>query len=572
MPDVKRLKTAIEWSIRQLEEPRRKRLESLRYYVGSHYARHGADRCVPTNMIELAVTIYVQNLAARAPKVMVSTGADHLKPFARVMELALNQIPEEIDLARTLRRIVVESLFGLGVCKVGLANSGANVLGHDPGEPFVDLVSPDDYFLDMSAKTRGALQFEGNDYWLDLDAARSIYGNRLQPDEHTVQGADGSERADGVSVDEGADLYMDKVWLRDVWLPKTEELLTMSVKTGEVLRTVPWDGPEHGPYYTLSFADVPGNLLPLPPVALWRDLHELANNLFRKLAKQAETKKSVVAFSGGDEESITNLRKAGDGDGIRYTGQKPEQIVVGGVDQDAMAVFLQSRDLFSYFAGNLDALGGLAPMTDTVGQDKLLTQGANARMQRMKSDATGFAARIFKALAWYEWTDPVRKRVILHPVKGLDTALKKVWSEETREGDFLDYNLVLDPYSMEEDTPSLRLQKLGQVVERFVLPLLPLLQQQGVQLDGRKLFETIARLSNLDELRDVLTFSEPIPGLPQQGGAEAPSFKPSHTTRTYERVNRPGATRHGKDDVLTRMLMGGGVQQSEAAALGRSAS
>ncbi len=43
---------------------------------------------------------------------------------------------------------------------------------------------------------------------------------------------------------------------------------------------------------------------------------------------------------------------------------------------------------------------------------------------------------------------------------------------------------------------------------------------------------------------------------------------PNNTTRTYERVNKPGATRSGKDDVMSRLLMGGNVQQAEGAALG----
>lgn len=577
MLDFDRLRTAIDWSVSQLEKPREKRIDAIRQYVGSHYAKGGADKRVPVNMLELAVTIYVRQLAARAPQVMVNTGVDHLRPFALSMQLALNQVPEEIGLASTLRRTVIEAIFGIGVCKVGLTSSGADVMGSDPGEPFVDVVSLDDYFIDMSAKDRAGVQFEGNDYWLDVESARALYEGEgdpadIAPDDHTITGDRGERRADGVAVDEGADLFKDKVWLRDVWLPETRELLTYGVKSKKLYRVVPWDGPEHGPYYTLSFSDVPGNLLPLPPAALWLDLHELGNSLFRKLARQAEAKKTVVGFPGGNDESVEALKKARDGEGIRYSGGKPEPMTVGGIDAETLAFFLQTKDNFSYFAGNIDALGGLSPMTDTVGQDELLSNAASARMDSMRSEATGFSKKLFKALAWYEWTDPIRQREIEKPVKGTDMVLKRVWSEETREGDFLDYNLDIDPYSMQDDNPSLRLQKIGTVLERFIFPILPVLQEQGLQLDARRLFEIIAQLSNVEEVKDLVTFAQPIQGDPQQGGGEQPSFSPTNTTRTYERVNRPGATRGGKENALSQILMGGKPQGAEAAAIGRPVS
>ena len=571
--NFERLRSAVEWSVRQLAEPRKNRVDALRQYVGSHYAKNGADKRVPVNMLELAVTIYVRHLAARAPRVVVSTGVDSLRPFAKNMELALNQIPREIGLESTLRRAVVEALFAVGVVKVGIASNGVSVLGHDVGEPFADLVSLDDYFADMAAKSRETIQFEGNDYWLDLESARELGdGASLEPDQHVVHGDQGEPRAEGVSADTGADLYQDKVWLRDVWLPGTQEVVTYSVKGGKVLRVVPWDGPECGPYHVLSFSDVPGNLLPLAPVSLWRDMHELGNTLYRKLARQAEGKKRVAAFGGGNDESVEALKKAADGEGIKYGGAKPEMIDLGGIDAPTLAFFLQNRDLFNYFAGNLDALGGLAPMSDTASQDRLMADAAGARMSRMKADTITFARGIFESLAWYEWTDPVRKRVVRKPVQGTDMVLEREWSEETREGDFLDYGLEIDPYSMEDDTPAIRLQKIGQALERFVFPLLPVMAAQGVQIDFRKLFELIARFGNVDEVRELVQFSEPIPGLPEGGSSGMPSFKPTQTKRTYERVNRPGATRSGKDDVMSRVLMGGGVQGSEAMAMGRPTS
>jgi hypothetical protein len=487
------------------------------------------------------------------------------------MELAINQVPDEIDLGSTLRRAVMEAMFSFGVVKTGIYSSGIVILNHDYGQPFADVVSIDSYVVDMAAKSRNEIEYEGNEYWLPVEEVRAMYDGKadeINPDEHTTIGEQGQERAESVSVDPSASVYTDKVWLRDIYIPRNNRFVTYGVKSQKVIRIIEWDGPENGPYHLLGFSDVPGNLLPLPPVALWRDLHELGNSLFRKLGRQADAKKTVAAFQGGNDEDIEALKKASDGEGIRYNGQRPESITVGGIDAPTLAFYLQIRDLFSYFGGNLDSLGGLAPVTETVGQDKLISEAASARLENMAETTIGFARGIFNALAWYEWTDPIRQRVIEKPVPGTNIALRRVWSAETREGNFLDYNFDIDVYSMQDDSPSTKLQKIGSALERFVFPVLPSIEQQGGSIDFKKLLGIVGQLANVPELSEIVKFQDTEEVRPVEGNSQ-PSMKPAHTTRTYERVNRPGATRHGKDDVMSRLLMGGNVQPSEMATLGR---
>ena len=571
--NIEDLQRAVDWSIRQLEVPRQNRMKAIREYVGRHYASGGTDTRVPTNLLELAVTIYTRRLAARSPQVMVSTRVPELRPYARDMELALNQLPGELNLSKTLRRVVMESMFSFGVVKTGVCFSGERIDDHDYGIPFVDVVGIDDYFVDMSAKTRETIQFEGNDYWLPVEDVNRLWpeAGEVKPDKHTVSGANGEERSETITQTEGADLYREKVWLRDVWLPYERKLITYGVKSKKIFKVVDWDGPDNGPYHILSYSDVPGNLLPLPPVSLWIDLHELANTLFRKLGRQADKKKTVTAFAGGNDEDIRAFKNAGDGEGIRYSGQKPESLVAGGVDSPTLAFYIQVRDLFSYFGGNLDSLGGLSPMTDTVGQDKLLSESAGVRLNSMREQVLDFAKSLFESLAWWEWTDPVRERHIVKTLKGFDNiAVDKVWSKETRKGAFTDYNLDINVYSMQEDTPEIRLQKLGMALESYIFPAMSMIQEQGGHFDFPALIETIAKLSNVPELSELIKFDN----VPEQGiipvrGNPEPSMKPAHTKRTYERVNRPGATRQGKDDVLTRVLMGGNAQNDELASIGR---
>jgi hypothetical protein len=528
---------------------------------------------VPTNFLELATTIYIRLLASNAPQARVTTTIPELKPYAKTTELALNQIPDEIDLGSTLRRAVLEAMFSYGIVKVGIAAGGVAVLGHDVGEAYADIVTLDDYFVDMAAKSRRAIQYEGNDYWVMLGTARKMFNtNDIEPDKHTITGDQGEQRAEGISADEGADLYKEMVWLRDVYLHETGQLVSYQIQSGKGPWVKEWDGPERGPYHTLGFSDVPGNILPLPPVALWRDLHDLGNAIFRKLGNQADAKKTIAAFQGGNDDAADLIKNAADGDGINISGQPPANITVGGIDQASLAFYLQVADQFDYFAGNLNMLGGLGPSSETVGQDRLMSEAAGARAQDMSQLTIKFSKGIFKALAWYEWTDPIRKRIVEKRIGDTSVSLRREWSDETREGDFLDYNFDIDVYSMQDNSPSVQLQKLGMVVDRYIVPLLPLIQQQGGTFDIKALLAQVAELSNLPAVAELVKFQDQPQEVQQTQGNPRPSFKPAETRRTYERINRPGATRSGRTGALTQLLFGGNIQNAEKEAVGRRVS
>ena len=573
--ELQKLCDAIEYSNRQLEKPRRERVNAVSQFVGYHYSRNGAKRKTPINLLELAVTIYVRLLAARAPKCIVRTDVPSLRPFAADMEIALNQIPGEINLSATLRRAVVEAIFSMGVVKVGV---GATVDDSKIGdEPFVSIVQMDDYFCDMTARCWEEVQYEGNDYWMDTAQIKELYGADIAEDEYHGDSPDGQPQAKSIGTDESGVPFRARVLLRDVYLVRENRLVTYAVSTRKVLRDVPWDGPEGSPYIKLWFSDVPGNLLPLPPVAVWQDLHELANGLFRKLAKQANAKKTVAAFQGGNDEDIARLRAAADGDGIRYNGGKPEQITLGGIDQPGLAFLLQVRDLHSALAGNLDSLGGLSPQADTAAQEKLISEASSARIRAMGDATIEFAKAVFRRLAWYVWTDPVRERTIVKKISGHlgGLAITKKWTPETRDGDFLDYNFDIDVFSMQDDSPTTRVQKFLTAYERVMLPMLPQLQAQGAQIDLKAVLKWVGKNSNLPELSEFVMFPDamPEPERAPAGGSPRPEYistKAPVTHRTYERINRPGATRQGRDAALMQVLLGGNPQQAEKAGLSMS--
>ncbi len=559
-----RLHKSIVWSQRQLKFPRRERVSVVREFIGTHHSERGAVLAQPVNMNKLAVDIYRRQLVPKSPRAMITTMESSKRPAAANFELALNQIPKEIDLTTTLRRFVTEALFSVGVVKVGLHTVG-EVMGFAYGKPFVDLITIDDFFFDMTVKYWSECSYEGNDYWIDFDMAKEAkwikknVRDDLEPDEYTILGTEGEDRTEGIQQASNPEVFHDKVWVRDVWLEREKLLVTYGIRDQKVFRVIEWDGPDHSPYYKLGFTDVPGMILPLAPISVWRDLNELGNTLFRKIAKQATDQKSVSGFGGGDEEGALAFKNARDGDGITYTGPPPVILSAGGVDPQGLATYLQVRDLSSYFAGNIDSLGGLSPQTQTVGQDKLLSEAAGAQMRDMADSVVKASNAIFEALAWYEWHDPVSERTLEKPIPGTDLSIPVQWDSESRQGDIKLFDMKIDAYSLQDDSPGIRLQKLGMLIQNYVMPLAPMIDLEGGTINSQKILETAAKLADFPELNEFVTWVNPAP-IAKAG--QKPTA-PANTSREYVHSSRPGMSREGASAVMQQTLMGGRVQGAQ---------
>lgn len=565
-----RLRASIEWSNRMLEAPRNNRVAALREFVGFHYNTGAALRKVPAPFIKMAVTIYVRSLAPRAPRAMISSRDPNLKPTAKLLEMAVNEIPSEIGLQGTLRRVALEAMFGPGVAKCGLHTVG-ELLGHKYGAPFVDVVTFDDYVLDMSASHKDQIQYEGNSYWLNYeDVMEDDWFDKkrkagLKHDIYTNIGELGERRGEELSQDENADLYKKKMWLRDVWLPEEDLMVTYSILNKRILKIVEWEGPNRGPYHKLFFDDVPSNLLPLPPVMIWQDIHELSNVLYRKLGDQAEAQKTVQGFYGGNDDSVEAFKKADDGDAIRYSGGTPTILTAGGVNPNTLAFFMQTKDFFSWIAGNLDSLGGLSPQAETLGQEKLISESSSAQLRDMANQVVDFSRELFRTLAYYEWHDPARRRILEMQIPGTELTIPVPWDQQARKGGYNMYDLDVDPISLQDDSPSRKLQQLNMIMQQYIGPLLPAIEAAGGQLDVQAILDLVAKNADFPELKELVIFAN----------EQSNSFntqdqrKPANTSRTVTRVNRPGATESGKSAALQQTLLGGRQQPAEAAVTGR---
>lgn len=584
---MKRLREAITASRSKLKPFREERYDALRQYVGKHYGDEGARDRVPVNLLEQMVSIYSRHLAANNPRVLVTSRFEMLGPTAAEFAQAVNVLMQEIELAKSLRQVIVDALFCIGVLKVGISPEMEVEVGgylHDVGQPFADPISFDDFVFDMCSTRLEQCDFIGNRYRLPLDYVKSsaLYAGteRLAPTPKlTTDQVTGEPRVQALSLGESGydgDEYRDYIELWDIWLPEQNLVVTLpDDDPPDAIRVVEWDGPEQGPYHLLSFADVPGNIIPLAPAMVAMDLHDFVNRIYRKVFRQAERQKEIPTYQGNAEQDAQRVVDAVDGKMVRLDHADGFKIHrFGGADQVGMAAGIHAKDVFNDLMGNLSLLGGLGPQSGTLGQDELLNANASKKIADMQDRFVTFTKGVVQALAWYEWTDPLRQRQLTKTVPGTDISLSVVWSPETREGDFIQYDLDIEPYSMQHSSPGTRLSMLLNVYQTVVIPSLPMLQQQGGTLDMQVLLDLISEYTNIPELRDIVRFQGlmedeqvGMEGSPKPELRQAPS-----TTRTNVRVNRPGATTTGKDEALIQRLLSGAgsVQPGQAATLTRN--
>lgn len=576
---MQKLSQAMGYSWEQLQPFRDTRRKLLKNYAGKHYGNSTSEK-MPVNLMELAANIYLQRLVASSPAIKIGPkrGMVQLNEICDRFEIAGNQLLSEIDLETTLSGGVFAAIFSAGIVKVGLNATQVEVGGflHDSGQPFANTVSLDNWIHDMTADTFEQCQYFGDRYTITEDEAKVMFDakgfKKLIPDADTTPETTAHDMSESNPAKREEFRTTYKVW--DVWLPKQNLVLICADSgdknepVGEVLKVIEWAGPKIGPYHLLGFSFIDDNTMPLSPASLWEDLNELANRLFRKLGRQAERQKTVGLVQAGEGTTAAKITEANDGEWVEVSNPAAaSEHKFGGIAPESLGFLVHVKDLFSYLAGNLDALGGLGPQSDTLGQDQLLGASASQRIQKMQKATYKWTLEIVESLLYWLWTDPWIDMPLVKRVPMLEgIGATASFGPNDRKGDFLDYNITIEPYSMQHQSPESKLMALKNIMDGFIGPLMPLMQAQGATINVQELFKQISSMANLPELNNILMYADPQEASEPIG--EMP-MKASQTKRTYERINRPGATRQGKDQILQQAMFGGKPQTSEAASLSR---
>jgi hypothetical protein len=472
--DPKSISSAVNASFEHFAQFRRARSFFLSAMVGRFYGKNqgfelGDQKASPLNLMNSAVATMVPNLVYNDPRVKVRTDVLAYKAYAETLELAANHLVREINLRETLRQAVVDSVFLAGFVKTGLAAGGGIVDiegdAYEVGQPFAERVDPDDIILDPMARDWQEQAFIGNRFRVDMDdlQASGLYdADELEKAYELTsrydgagQSVPGAEQLGGKkSNDEEYRRYID---LADIYLPAEQIIVTLPVSPGglqdKFLRVADYDGPETGPYHMLGYQYVPDNLLPCPPASTWYDLHVLGNRIARKLARQADRLKRVLAYEPSSTEDVNAIADADDGETVPVENiQAIREVQYGGTGDEAYSWMDWVKQNFSEQAGNLDMLSGSGSDAPTATQAELLHANTSVRLADMQNQVYQFAAHITRDLAFFLHTDPLIELPLIRRREGVEEQV--VYTPEMREGDWFDFNLDIEPYSMSRPDPN----------------------------------------------------------------------------------------------------------------------
>lgn len=561
MIDIPRLAEAVQNARMGLRRVRDNRLEMVRETAGSYYAEEGAAKEVPCNLMGLYTSIVGRKMMANNPRVMLSVADQGQKPIVSAMERWANKEIERIHLANTLQRVVLDSLYSVGICKVALATPADaaavswNIRG---GEPMAMRVDLDDFVFDIHARDFDEVSFIGHRFRVPREAALSMYGKKsdLPVSDDPMFNLEGDERINmiGRTYVSGQDEFEDMVDLWELYLPRHRLIVTLvdNALTGSDKRALDirrWIGPDSGPYLILGMGTLPGNCMPKAPLQDLFPLHKAANRILRKLIRQADRYKKLTIVQENTEDGATmNAGNDGDTVAIRQP-DKMGQTESGGPSEQLFQLFTALKELFSWLAGNLEIMGGLSAQSKTASQDEMLNQNSSASVSDMQGRVMDFVSKVIGSLCWFWHHDPFKMMTVQHSLPGLPdmSVMRRVSAAQRQQVRFEDMDVQVDPYSLPHSTPQQRFAGLSSLVTNVIAPMLPLLQQQGKGFDVDRFLALASKYLNQPDVTDIVTI-QPI----QQGGPPSPDAGPKmapQTSREYIRRSIGGQpqTQAGKD-------------------------
>ena len=571
------LKNAIEPSRKQLKPFREELAESLKAYTGPHYGQQaGDDR--PINMLQLSVESLLQQLSSRAPQALCFTHRPELQSSAIELELAMNQALKKMKFEAEHRLWVLSAIFLMGIMEVGLDVIDSPEIDDEIlpiTEVFCEAIMFDDFVFDTTATkwNRRQVSFWGHKYRMSLAEAKEDKTfskkarEKLNPVDKIDDAQDGTSKISKPDGNSHSDPFTEMCEIWQVFVPEENEVLTFSVDGGdEPLKTVKWTGPKHGPYHLVGFNPVLNNIMPLSPVANWIALDDLENKLYTKLGEQASRQKTIGIT---DLQGVTdgqNIIKTSDGDVIAVGNPNAfKEASFGGVNQQTLGFALNVKSMADFIMGNLSQQMGLGASANTLGQEQMIKQAANIRIGSMQGVLLSATEAILEDIAFYLHSHPTQEFNLTREIPGTDMKLPIKWPRrdngfgmetDVRLGEYQEYAISIEPYSMQEISPGQRAELLRRIWREDILPAV----QLGIQPDVYAYLNKLAKYYDLPELRELVPMVQEAMD-PQErtgrGGGAGP--QPGKPNGQYTRSNvSQGMTPAAEQQQQAMMMMGGG--------------
>jgi hypothetical protein len=540
---------------------------------------------MPINMLEMIHTIVGGRLVSNNPQVSISTDLPDAKSVAEAVEQWINKQIPRIKLCQTLQNAATDSIDWFGVVMVSLATPATAALTGwriKAGEPYAEGVDPDDYIWDLHSRRFDMPNWEGHRFRIPLRAAKKMYGASrdgvaLEENADRMYNLEGDERPSMISrtttlgedeLEEMIDLwhfyipaYRMCVILRDDDLRGSLTVGHAGKNVGKVLDAYAWIGPDSGPYHKFVLKNLPNNSMPKGLIQDALDLNECINLLARKLMRQGDRQKEVIIASNQANKDAEKIFKTSDGEGAYC--DRPDQVKAvyfGGPNQQNFQLMNALIDRLSWLVGNLELLGGLGPQSGTAKQDELLNENSSTTTQNMQQRTMNGIISVANALAWFWYHDPYKVMSVTYYLPGSPqvNAPIQVHPHPAASGEapdpnkmyrnwkFEDLNLHIDPYTVQYQSPQQRQAAIDATVQNVIMPMMAILQANGVQFDVRAYLEKKAKMQQMPDLMELVkmvrTQVQGTSPEQQQGNEPTAAVKPANTTRNYTRRSEPGTS------------------------------
>lgn len=543
--DYGKFKEAFRTAREALQPFRENRLNALRQYVGDKYSWNGAKEPVPVNMLKMLVETNTTNLLSGVPQVMITTKHKQLAPYAQSMQLAVNQALKDARPVQHFQEAISDSMFVMGIMKVGIADEidQSTDSVSFAGGVFMSPVSLDDFAMDMSVRSIRAASWYGCRYTAPKELMEKVYKTEIEPRDTTWTNESGDERDDLArypSASRNVDEYERKSEAWEIYFPFENKIRIYENSEdglGKELDEYDYEGPASGPYAFLYYAKPTNSAMPVAPVMDMIDLHMSANKLWRKADRQAQRQKYVGVVGTTGEDDGRRVVQASDGQMIRLDDPKAVgNVNFGGVNPDNINFFNMVWQQFNMFGNNLSVLAGLGAQSPTATQDTLLHNAANKIVARMQASTIQFTREIIEKIIWYMWNDPVLEMQVRKKVDNTDIVVESVWGPSERMGDFMAYNIEVNPHSLRAMSPGERMAGIQGYLANVMMPMMPFIQQQGGVPNAEVIAKTWSELSGDPVINDFIQWTGAPTTSPDP--PMTPPSKPPGGTRRYERISR----------------------------------
>lgn len=463
-----RLSKTIDAAFTKTKNQRQARVKFMRQYVGRFYRNNGKDgdeasKAAPINLIYAAVSTIVPNLVVNDPKAKADTDLLAYRTYAIMHGLAISRVAQRSGLKKSLRGVIADAIFMAGFMKVGEAIGDSIVtlegVDYNLTEPYMERVSPDDMILDPMARAWDEQAILGNKFRVDVDKLIEIgYGDpdMLNSIAEDVAFGSSNEKASDITKSSQMNETRRYVELAEVWIPAEKRIVTLPYKQGakfdQFVRSIDYGGPPKGQYHMLGFAEAPDNLLPIAPAGIWYDLHILGNRIARKISRQAERNKRVLAYEDDAEEDVEKLGQANDGETVRVANlDKIKEVEYGGVSEKAYEWMNWIKQNFSDMTGE-NQLSGTGDAAPTLGQEQIQQANTSVRLGDMQGLVYTFTGEVLSDVGYILHTDPLINLPLVRREGGVET--QDYYTPDQRVGEWYEYHITTVPFSMARTDPN----------------------------------------------------------------------------------------------------------------------